>query len=55
MQTQTFVLSAEDSQSSMQAFFSLKGLDDAAMPVSRGSLRLCSWQYWAKSAAVREI
>lgn len=25
------------------------------MPVSRGSLRLCSWQYRTKSDAVREI
>lgn len=37
-----FVMSAEDCQSSTQVFLSLKGLDEAVMPVTRGSLRLCS-------------
>ena len=45
----------QDDQSSTQVFLSLKGLDEAAMPVSRGSLRLWSLQYWTKSVAVREI
>lgn len=36
------VIAVEDTYSSAQVFFSLKGLDDAAMPMSRGSLRLCS-------------
>lgn len=37
-----FVMCAQDYQSSTQVFLSLKGLDEAVMPVSRGSLRLCS-------------
>lgn len=33
---------AQDCQSSTQVFLSLKGFDEAEMPVSRGSLRLWS-------------
>lgn len=38
-----------------QVFLSLKGLEEAEMPVRRGSLRLCSWQYCTSWAAAVEI
>lgn len=44
-----------DSHSNTHVFLSLNGLEDAAMPVSRGSPRRCSWQYCTSWAAAAEI
>lgn len=40
---------------STHVFLSLKGLEDAAIPVSSGSALLCSWQYWTSCSAAAEI